>query len=387
MIYEYSMQAPVVFGAGAAGKVGIKLKDMGCARALCICDAGVKKAGILNTITSNLNDAGIEAVIFDSVLPDPPNSMIDEVGALVRKCGADCVVGIGGGSSMDTAKAAAMLYKNPGSINNYLNFNGPPAFWKGGLPVVLLPTTAGTGSEATPIFVVSHTESNTKIVVLTDVTLAIVDPELCRSAPAVVTANGGLDAMAHAAEAVTAKGWNPYSELLGLAAIKRIARHLPVACRNGNDMEARSELSLAANWAGSAFALANLHAGHAVADSISFIYHTPHGLNCAWALPAAMEFCADTVPDKVKQVGEAMGITFSGKESSTATGRMTADAIRALMRKCGIPTLKAAGLDRNKVLGGTDSILSNGLIHNCPTQINGESATRLLAMVYDGYSE
>lgn len=386
MIYEYSMQAPVIFGVGAAEKVGVKIKDMGCASAFCICDEGVKNAGILDLITSNLKAAGIEAIVFDGVLPAPPNSMIDEVGGLVRECGADCVLGIGGGSSMDTAKAAAMLYKNPGSINNYLNFDGPPTFWAGGLPVVLLPTIAGTGSEATPIFVVSHMESNTKIVVLTDVTLAIVDPELCRSAPAGVTANGGLDALAHAAEAVTAKGWNPYSELLGLAAIKRIARYLPVACQNGNDMEARSELSLAANWAGSAFALTNLHAGHAVADSISFTQHTPHGLNCAWALPATMEFCADTAPEKIKQVGEAIGVTFSGSESNTERGRMTGAAIRSLMRECGIPTLKAAGLDRNKVLAGADSVLANGLIHNCPTQINGESAERLLAMVYDGYS-
>lgn len=386
MIYEYSMQAPVVFGLGAAAKVGVKLKELGCTCALCICDEGVKKAGILDTITSYLKTAGIEVIVFDGVLPDPPNSMIDKVGVLVRECGADCVVGIGGGSSMDTAKAAAMLYKNPGSINNYLNFDGPPAFWEGGLPVVLLPTTAGTGSEATPIFVVSHMESNTKIVVLTGVTLAIVDPELCRSAPAGVTANGGLDAMAHAAEAVTAKGWNPYSELLGFGAIKRIARNLPVACQNGNDMAARSELSLAANWAGSAFALTNLHAGHAVADSISSIYHTPHGLNCAWALPATMEFCAETVPDKVRLVGEAMGITFNGGESNTETGRMTGDAIRRLMRECGILTFKAAGLDRDKVLAGADSLLANGLIYNCPSQINGESATRLLAMVYDGYA-
>lgn len=386
MIYEYSMRAPVVFGPGAAAKTGDKLKAMGCARALCICDQGVKQAGILDTVISILEKSGIETVVFDRVLPDPPNAMIDEVGTLVRKCGADCVLGIGGGSSMDTAKAASMLYKNPGSINDYLNFEGPPVFWQGGLPVVLLPTTAGTGSEATPIFVVSHTESNAKVVVLTDIALAIVDPELCRSAPAGVTANAGLDALAHAAEAVTAKGWNPYAELLGLAAIKRIARHLPAACQNGGDMEARGELSLAANWAGSAFALAGLHAGHAAADSLSHTYHTPHGLNCAWALPAAMEFCAGAAPDKVKLVGEAMGAAFCGNELNAEIGRMTGDTMRALMRQCGIPTLKAAGLEREKVLSGVDNVLGNGLIYNCPTPINRESAQKLLAMVYDGYS-
>lgn len=385
MIFEYSLRAPVVFGVGASAKTGDRLKEMGCKRALCICDEGVKNAGVLDRVLSVLNGAGIETVVFDRVLPDPPNTMVDEVGTLVRECGADCVVGIGGGSSMDTAKAASLLKKHPGSINDYMNFEGPPFFVDGGLPTVLLPTTAGTGSEATQIIVVSHLESNTKQVIFSTVTLAVVDPELCRTAPASVTANGGLDAFAHAAEAVTAIGGNPFSELLGLAAIRRVAAYLPAACRNGDDIEARSELSLAANFAGSSFAIANVHAGHAASDAISSVYHTPHGLNCAWVTPAVMEFCAETVPGKVKQIGEAIGVVFSGSESNDEIGGMTADAIRALMRECGVPSPEAKGLDREKVIGSRDVLLGNGIIFNCPTEVNETTAERLLARIYDGY--
>jgi len=385
MAFEYTLNAPVVFGAGAVRQVGEKLGAMGCKRALCICDEGVKKAGILEKVVSIIKESGIEAIVFDSVLPDPPDTMIDEVGALARESGADCAVGIGGGSSMDTAKAASILKKHPGSINEYLNADGPPYDVDGGLPVILLPTTAGTGSEATRICVVSRTESNVKLVVLTDVALAIVDPELCRSAPPTVTANAGLDALAHAAEAITATSWNPFSELLGLAAIRRIAEYLPMACRDGNNMEARSELSLASNWAGTSFALSTVHAGHAAADSISASYHTPHGLNCAWATPAVMEICAESAPDKVKLVGEAMGVTFDKGESNEEIGKMTGDAIRNLMRVCGINSMKSYGFDREKIIGGAGTLLNNGIQHFCPTEMNEESAARLLALIYDGY--
>ena len=385
MINEYRLHAPVVFGIGASGKTGEKLKEMGCKRALCICDEGVKNAGVLDKVVSVLKDSGIETVIFDRVLPDPPNTMIDEVGALVRECGADCVVGIGGGSSLDTAKAASLLKKHPGSINDYLNFTGPPFYVEGGIPTVLLPTTAGTGSEATQIIVVSHVESNTKLVIFTNVTLAIVDPELSRTAPPNVTANAGLDAMAHASEAVTANGGDPFSTLLGLAAIERIAKYLPIAYKDGNNMEARSELSLAANWAGSAFALANVHAGHAAADSMAAGFHTPHGLNCAWTVPAVMELCAKSVPDKVKKIGEAIGVAFSGNESDDEIGLLTGEKIRALMRECGIPTLKERGLDRKTVLDGVNYVCVNVISSNCPTEINEESAEWLLARIYDAY--
>jgi len=385
MIYEYSMLAPVVFGVGAAEKTGEKIKEMGLKRALCMCDEGVKNAGILDKIVKILEDAGIEAVIFDRVLPEPPDTMIDEAGAFVRECGADCIVGIGGGSSLDAAKMTSILYSRPGSIVDCMNFEGPPFFIEGGLPTILLPTTAGTGSEVSPICVVTHTQSNTKMIIFSGVTLAIVDPELCRTAPKTVTAFCGLDALAHNVEAITAKGRNPFSEAMALASAKLIAEYLPAACRDGNDMEARGKLSLAANFSGLAFPLTNVHVGHAAADSISASYHTPHGLNCAWVTPAVIEVCALTVPDKVKLIGEALGVVFTGNETDEETGRMTGDAARALMKECGVPTFEEKGFDRDTILSGVDYIVSNVIVPNCPTDIDAEKAEWLLARTYDGY--
>ena len=385
MTYEYSMLAPVMFGIGASEKTGEKLKELGCKRALCICDEGIKKAGVLDKVVSILKDSGIDSLVFDKVLPDPPDTMLDEVGALVRECGADCVVGIGGGSSLDTAKVASILQKNPGSIDDYLNFDGPPSFVSGGIPVVLLPTTAGTGSEISPIVVVSHVEKNMKMVIFTSVTLAIVDPELCRTSPASVTANGGLDALAHAAEAITAKNRNPFTETLGLKAIKLIANNLAAACKDGNDMEARSNLSLASNFSGIAFPLADVHVGHAAADSISASYHTPHGLNCAWTTPAVMEICAETASDKVKLIGEAMGIAFNGNETTSEIGKLTADKIRQLMKECGVPSPSEFGIDRATLLSGAPYVIGSGISQNCPTEINEQSAGQLLALIYDSY--
>ena len=384
-IHEYTLNAPVVFGAGAIGKIGEKVRSMGCKRAMCVCDEGVKNAGILDIVMSFLREAGIETIVFDAVLPDPPSTIINDAGDLARKTGIDCVIGIGGGSSMDTAKAVSILQKHGGSITDYLNLQGPPFFVDGGVPVILAPTSAGTGSEVTNICVVSHVERNEKIVVLTNVSQAIVDPELCRTAPPDVTANGGFDALSHAAEAITAKEWNPFSELLGLAAIRRIREYLPAACKDGNDKRAREELSLASNWAGIAFASTNVHVGHAATDSISIIFHTPHGLNCAWVTPAVLEMCSETVPEKVKLIGEALGVVFIGNESTGEIGRIASEACRALMRQCGIRPMESYGLSREKVLSGANNMLSNGLCLNSPMEITGATAEKLLASAYDNY--
>ena len=384
-IHEYALYAPVVFGDGAIGMIGEKVRGMGCRRALCVCDRGIKNAGILDTVLSYLREAGIETVVFDSVLADPPASMLNDVGDMAGKADVDCIIGIGGGSCMDTAKAVSILLKHAGPITNYLNLHGPPLYVDGGVPVILAPTSAGTGSEVTNICVVSHEERNEKLVVLTNISLAIVDPELCRTAPPNITANGGFDALAHAVEAVTSKGRNPFSELLALAAIRRIGEYLPIACKDGNNTKARGELSLAANWAGIAFASTNVHVGHAAADSISAIYHTPHGLNCAWAVPVVMELCAETVPDKVKLIGEALGVVFGADDPNNVIGEKTSVACRTLMHECGIRSMKSYNFEREKVLSAVDYIFSCGISQNCPTEITRDTAEKLLARAYDNY--
>jgi alcohol dehydrogenase class IV len=228
-------------------------------------------------------------------------------------------------------------------------------------------------------------ERNEKLLLFTNPTLAIVDPERCRTAPPNVTANTGLDALAHAAESITSTGGNPYAETLGLGAIQRIAKYLPVACKDGGNMEARSALSLAANWAGIAFADTGLHIGHAAADTISAAYATNHGLNCAWTTPPTMEYCAKAAPDKIRSIGEALGVVFPNGASAEEIGGQTADACRRLMRECKIPSMASLNFDREKILSGAAATVANGLCMNCPAEVTEEGAKRVLARAYDNY--
>ena len=383
---QYLQAAPVLFGEGAIAQLGEQVKKLGCKKVMCVFDAGVKAAGISAKAEESLKAAGLDYIVFDEVAADPPDSMLDKAGQIGKDAGIDCVVGIGGGSSMDTAKAVSILQKHPAPITQYLNLEGPPFTVDGGVPVILVPTSAGTGSEVTQMCIVSYVEKNMKLPIFTRSTLAIVDPELCRTAPPSVTANGGLDALAHAAEAITGANANPYSELLAVAAIERIAKYLPRACKDGNDMEARREMSLAANWAGIAFANTDVHIGHAAADSIAASYHTPHGYNCAMTTPAVQELAAQAVPEKVKLVGTALGVQFTGSETPAQIGKMTADACRALMRACGVKSLKDYGYDRDTIIQkGAPYVAASALCVNFPMEVTLERATWVMTSVYDDY--
>lgn len=385
MLCEYMQLTPVLFGEGAIEKLGEKAAGLGCKKVLCVFDAGVKAAGIAEKATASLEAAGVEYIVFDRVAADPPDYLMDEAGQIAKNAGVDCVVGVGGGSSMDTAKAISILQKHPAPISQYLNLEGPPFNVDGGVPTILIPTSAGTGSEVTKMCVVTHTKANIKIPIFTNSTLAIVDPELCRTAPQSITANGGLDALAHAIESVTCVNANPYSETLALAAVRRIAKYLPIACADGNNMEARSEMSLAANFAGIAFCATDVQIGHAAADSIAAAYHTPHGLNCAWVNAPVQELMATVKPDKVKLVGEALGVTFDGGESGEEIGKKTGAAIRALTKACGVKTLKEMGFDRDVIVGGAAYVAANVLTYNCPIPMTEEIAKGILVSAYDDY--
>ena len=152
---QYLQAAPVLFGEGAIAQLGEQVKKLGCKKVMCVFDAGVKAAGISAKAEESLKAAGLDYIVFDEVAADPPDSVLDKAGQIGKDAGIDCVVGIGGGSSMDTAKAVSILQKHPAPITQYLNLEGPPFTVDGGVPVILVPTSAGTGSEVTQMCIVS----------------------------------------------------------------------------------------------------------------------------------------------------------------------------------------------------------------------------------------
>ncbi len=385
MVYQYNQLVPVFFGDGAIDLLGEKVKELGCTKVMCVYDGGVKAAGIAPRAEASLKAAGIDYVIFDRIQEDPSDKLVDEVGQLALEAGVDGFVAVGGGSSMDCTKAAALLMDHPGPINQY--FTAPPSFIKCSVPVILVPTTAGTGSECTQVAVITDSRDHSKPSIFMNSALAIIDPTLTLTVPPHVTANTGLDAFTHAAESITAIQRHPRAELLAVAALQKIAKYLPIAYADGSNLEARTELCLAANWAGISFAESSVHLGHDLADGISSTFHTPHGYNCIMVNPELMNKCAEVVPDKVKVVAEAIGVQFTGDETPAEIGKMTADAIRALMKSVGIKHPREYGMDREKFIECNKMAMEIdlGLRLSCPFEPTHENIAEIYAATYDNY--
>ena len=383
MYREFSQPAPIIFGCGAISVLGEKIKEKGCKKALVICEKGIEDAGIVQKAAASLKAGAIEFVVFNGVFADPPDSVVDEAGELALRENVDCIIGLGGGSSLDTAKAASILMTNPGPVRNYIQ--AAPLFVDTKTPLILVPTTAGTGSECTTVAIISIPEKNVKWAVFVNTSLAIVDPELTVTLPRPITASTGMDAFAHAAEAMTCINWNHHSDLFAEAAIMKISKNLLICCDEPDNIEARSELSLAANWAGLAFNNPITHVGHAVADALSCHFHTPHGVNCALALPETMALVAPAVPERMRIIANAMGLPLSGGETGEQLGKIVADGIRDIMRISGIKSLNEMGYSRDKVLSLVPDIMANHLSSYCPVTVDEKTAAKLLAAVYDSY--
>jgi alcohol dehydrogenase len=346
MSFSINHLSPVLFGEGVSLETGAKLKELGCKKVLCVYDKGVKAAGVVDDILAAIRKEGIEVLVYDGVLADPPDYTIEEAAVIGRNGKIDGIVAIGGGSTMDTAKAVNILMGNPSPITQYQAAGGGRQPGPGKV-LVLLPTTSGTGSEVTPVSVVTNTTTHRKGGILGPVcraTLAIVDPVLTKGMPPSITADTGMDAFAHASEAMTSGMSNPMSDILAEKAISLVCEYLPRAVRNGADMEARTQMAFAAMVAGYAFADALPHFGHAIGHTLGSMFHTPHGNACGIALPEVMRYIVGAVPDKVKHVGIAMGVKFDGKETPEKIGEKVADAIRKLNKEIGLKTLKQHGI-------------------------------------------
>ena len=380
---EFSIPAPVVFGRGAVATVGDRVRELGCKKALVLCDKGVEACGIAGKITDSLAAAGIDAVVWNGVQVDPPDSSVDEAGAFAVAAGADCLIGVGGGSALDTAKATAIYMLDPGPVKRYVLAH--PIKVETTIPILLVPTTSGTGSECTPVAIISRPDMNTKWSVFVNTTIGIVDPALTDSLPKGETASTGLDALAHAVEAMTGKAWNYHADLFAEAAVRKIWDNLYTAWSEPKNANARDEMALAANWAGIAFGNPLTHVGHSCADAFGCHFHVAHGLGCALALPETIALIGDVVPERIRTIANAMGLDRPADEPAAKTARVIADAILELMRKMEMKSLSALGYTREQVVALAPDVVSNHLASYCPVPVTLEVAEKLLGDIYDTY--
>ena len=384
MSSKYTQNVPVIFGEGAIRELGDKVKELGCSNVMCVYDSGVKAAGVNQRAEDSLKAAGIDYLVFDKITTEPFASLVNECGAMAKEAGVDCFVAIGGGSSMDLTKAASILVDYPGPIEQY--FKAPPLFLKSSPKIILVPTTSGTGSEVTQVGIISL--DGMKPAIFTDTTLAILDPELTYTCPPSVTMNTGFDAFTHASEALTSNGSNPRSDVLAMAAISKIRKYVAKAVADGTDKEARREMALASNFAGIAFADTSCHIGHNLADGLSTEFHSPHGWNCIVVNAEVIRKCAPLVPEKVKRVGEAMGLTFDGTETPEQIGDMVAEEIYVMMREAGFKGPQEYGMDRDRFISSTRHMLDiNPVLRDaCPYEQTKEVCDELYAKSWDAWA-
>lgn len=382
MSFKINYPVPVIFGAGAYAETGQKLKECGITKVFCIYDRGIKAAGVVDKIIDVIIAEGIKVIEFDGVLPDPPDTVIDTAGEIGRREGVDAVVGIGGGSCLDAAKAVNIILGNPGSITKYYDFG---VVQKPGKPLFLIPTTSGTGAEVTGVAVLTNTGNNTKQGVVgpnCTATLAIVDPTLTLALPTQLTASTGMDTFAHAVEALTSAMNNPMSDILALEAIALTAKYLPEAVKAGSNLEARSKMSLASTAAGMAFSNSFPHLGHAIGHTLGAKYHIPHGTACGLAVPGVIEIIAEVMPDKVRDIGQAMGLDFRANLNTQNLGVYVADAVRELNKKIGLPALSQLNIPESELAAVAAETLNDVCARNTPKSVTADDILKLLQKEY-----
>ncbi len=334
-IFSFTGAKKIVFGNGSILTLASHVKDHHAQNPLIVIDKNLAKTGLQERIASILVSEGIKFTVFDKVEPEPRIELADEGAALAVKNKCDMVIGIGGGSAMDVAKAIAVIATNKGAATDYLGLNKVP---KAGLPKIMIPTTAGTGSEVTftAVFVrknLKKKEGMNSPYLYPE--LALLDPELTLSLPPAPTAQTGLDALCHAIESYTSINSSPMSEMFSLEAIALIAENLRTCVHDGKNIAARERMLLGSLYAGIGLANAGVTAVHSLSYPLGGKYGVGHGLANTMLLPSVMAFNLPGAQEKFTDVADAMGECTEGLPAREAA-YLAVDAVEALIEDCGV---------------------------------------------------
>jgi len=338
-----------------------------------VTDQGIVKTGICGKVVSLLEAAGKEVILEDGVQPDPSIQLVDSIAEKARKAGIQALIGLGGGSSMDSAKVAAALVKNQGSIRQYLGVGLLP---RPGLPIIAVPTTAGTGSETTYLSILSDLEHETKKGFGSPYIIpryAFLDPELTAGLPPHITAPTGMDALCHCIEAYTSANANPYSDSLAVKAVELLGANIREVFRNGGNLAARQDMLLGSFMAGIAFANAGVHAVHAFAYPLGGMFHIPHGMANSLMLPVIIRYTAGSMPERFGHVARLL----TGREG--ADWRDCIAEVEALSADLQLPrNLAAVNIPDSALEPMSVSVMDQTrLLVNCPRPVTQADALEL----------
>lgn len=343
----FKVPPTILVGEGAAARTGEEAARLGARRALVITDAFLASSGAINPVLKSLSLAGLTVAMYDQVNAEPTLAHVNECLGACTGFKADVIVGCGGGSPIDVAKAVSLLTANPGKIQEYMGVNKVP---KAGLPIIAVPTTAGTGSEATATTIIADTERDVKMLIISPFLLpriAVVDPLLTLGMPPHLTAATGVDAITHAIEAYVSRKNQPMADVYALSAVQLIHENLPVAWAEPRNVAARSRTLLGALQAGIAFSNSSVALVHGMSRPVGALFHVPHGVSNAALLGVVTAFSLQGDYERYADVALAMGVPNSG--SREAIARAGAEKVRELIARLEIPSLTKLGISREKL--------------------------------------
>lgn len=352
-----------VVGTIVLGEAAPLLKKMGN-KAFIVTGRHVAVSNMMKQLTALLDENGIDCVIFDGITGEPTDTMIEKGVEMLKSSGCDFIIGIGGGSPLDSAKAIAAMAVNEGSIADY---NGKEITGEI-LPLAAIPTTAGTGSEATKFTVITDSEKGIKMLLKGDVLvpkLAIVDSSFTVGAPKSVTSATGLDALTHAVEAYTSRKAFSMTDTLAVSAVKRIMKYLPIAYKEPDNSLAREQMSIAALEAGICINNSSVTIVHGMSRPIGALFHVPHGMSNAMLLKECLSFAVSGAYEKFANLGRETGVASDSDSDETAAEKFI-DSLQNICDVCEIPTLEQYGIDRDEYYSKISKMATDAVASGSP---------------------
>lgn len=379
MAREFIVPGQIITGSGALTMAEETLKGLG-KKALIVTDKVMIQLGNCAKVEKALKNQGIDYAIYSEIVGEPTDTMIENGLKVYKENGCDFLVALGGGSPIDSMKAIGSLVVNGGNISDYMgkviDVEMPP--------LVAIPTTAGTGSEATQFTIITDTKKDIKMLLKGKVLmpkLAIIDPQFTMTAPPKITAATGLDALCHAVEAYTSRKAQTLSDSFAMSAVKRIFKSLPVAFKDGKNEEARIQMSVAALEAGIAFNNASVTIIHGMSRPIGALFHVAHGLSNAMLMKECLGFALEGAYDRFADLGRAIGVADATDEDKAAAEKFLS-AIEGIVKELETPTLAEFGIDKEEFFKVIDKMAYDAMDSGSPQNTMREVSEEQVKQIY-----
>jgi len=379
MAREFIVPGQIITGSGALTMAEETLKGLG-KKALIVTDKVMIQLGNCAKVETALKNQGIDYAIYSEIVGEPTDTMIENGLKVYKENGCDFLVALGGGSPIDSMKAIGSLVVNGGNISDYMgkviDVEMPP--------LVAIPTTAGTGSEATQFTIITDTKKDIKMLLKGKVLmpkLAIIDPQFTMTAPPKITAATGLDALCHAVEAYTSRKAQTLSDSFAMSAVKRIFKSLPVAFKDGKNEEARIQMSVAALEAGIAFNNASVTIIHGMSRPIGALFHVAHGLSNAMLMKECLGFALEGAYDRFADLGRAIGVADAIDEDKAAAQKFLS-AIEGIVKELETPTLAEFGIDKDEFFKVIDKMAYDAMDSGSPQNTMREVSEEQVKQIY-----